>query len=148
MNKSVFSGLRNASVFERGVFLQPGTYTLEINKCLVKETRKSGDGFIVEFTVRQSTSDQHPVGTKASWFQALKDKDVAFGAIKEFLYAVLGMRWPDDRERILKEVDPVLEQLIDSSLPTEQGGQNSLAGKSVCVQTYMKKTAGKGLDFT
>lgn len=144
----MFSGLRNASVFERGVFLQPGTYQLLINKCIVKETRKSGDGYIVEMTVQKSSNPAHPEGSKASWFQALRDKDVAFGALKEFIYATLGYRWPDDKETILAKVDPVIEELIDSSLPTEQGGENSFAGKSVCVQTFLKKTAGKGLDFT
>lgn len=143
----LFKGLKNASIFERGVFLQPGVYDLEIDKVITKRTRKSGDGLIVEFKVLTTTDEKnHPAKSKATWFQKMTDVDVAFGAIKLFLYAVLGYNYsdPEDKAKIAAEVDPVIEGLMGEAV----GDDQPLRGRRVRVRTYMKKTALKQADFT
>ena len=147
----VFDGLRNAEVFERGAFLNVGVYELTINKCLVKATRKSGDAFIVEFTVDKAEGQgANPVGSKASWFQKLADKNIAFGAIKEFLYAAMGFDYAKDKEQILKEIDPKIETLIQDALEQSKdapNGKNALKGEKIRCQVNMKKTQ-KNLGFS
>jgi hypothetical protein len=106
----------------------------------------------VEFTVVKSSDEKnHPVGSKATWFQALKDKDIAFGSLKEFIYPVLGLSYPRDKERITKEVDPKIEEILYAACDKSDivpEGKNAFAGQKVRVQTRLKKTAGKGQDFT
>ena len=138
------SGLKDAKMFERGAYLGVGKFQLEITKVLTKDTRKSGNGFIVEFTVVQTSDEKnHPVGSKATWFQSLLDKDVAWGAIKEWAYAVMGFKnTKEDTDRAKKELDPVIEDLCDEAID-----KGALNGKRVNVETHMKKT-GKDKDFT
>lgn len=147
MGLEIFKGLRNASVFERGVYLKAGgDYLLEIEKCLVKETRKSGYGFIVELKVLESKGpDVNPVGSKATWFQSLRDKNVAFGAIKEFMYAVLGLDLANaaDKKMIEETIDPQIEQMMEEAI---EGGKFN--GLQVRVQTSSKLTAAKQVNFT
>lgn len=141
----IFEGLRNAPVFERGAFLGVGVYDLTIERCLVKATRKSGDAFIVEFNITKSEGPgANPVGSKASWFQKLADKNIAFGAIKEFLYAALGYDYAKDKEKIAAEVDPKIEELMSEAVAPEK---NALKGVRVRCQVNMKKTQ-KGADFS
>jgi len=137
------SGLKNAKTFERGAYLGVGAYQLQIGKFVLrageKATRKSGDALIVEFEVKRTSNPAHPVGSKATWYQSLKDKDVAYGAIKEFLYAVLKAETKEQQALVDETIEKVLDDAIDNG---------KLNGFVVDVQTSMKKTAGRGLDFT
>lgn len=147
-----FKGLANAAVFDRGMYIQPGfSGQLRIEKCLVKKSRKSGDLFTVEFTVVKGNDlrdaqgrEIHPNGTKVTWQQSLRDPDVAFGSLKLFTYAVLGLVWNKDKAKIVKEVDPKLEKILDDA----SGDDNTLAGEEVCVHTYSKLTKEKQQAFT
>ena len=51
---SLFAGLKDAKVTERGVFMNPGKYKVRVKKALMKATRSSGDAFILEFTIEES----------------------------------------------------------------------------------------------
>lgn len=151
MGLEILDGLTNANMFDRGVFLDPGVFTLKWIKALFKRTRKSGTCFIVEFEVVASSSPKHPVGSKATWCQKMQDLDVALGSLKSFLYAVLGFEWPRDKEYLIANVDRNLKQILASAI-TENEGQKlrdagDLDGKLVDVQVIMKKT-GKGGDFS
>ena len=139
-----FAGLRDAKTYEQGSYLSEGRYTLKICKSLVKDTRKSGSAFIVEAEILASTNPACPVGSKGTWFQGLKDKDVAFGAIKQFLYAVVGLDPSNDADKktIKDEIDPNIEDLMDEAVTT-----NSLAGETVNVEVKNKLTkAGKNFS--
>lgn len=148
MGLEIFKGLRDAKVFERGVFLSEGGYRLRVLKCLLKHTRKSGDAYIVEFEVVKSSNEKHPVGSKATWFQKMTDPDVAFGALKLFMYAMLGFEYPKDKDLLVAEIDPKLEELmaetcveIDGRKVREHG---TLDGKLIDVTVALKDTtAGK-----
>lgn len=149
----IFSGLGDTEIYEKGYYLTPGgVYDLEVQQMLVKETRKSGLAFIVEFKVLSvEGSDQvlekHPVGSRATWLQKLADKDVAFPAIKECFVALLDvdMRDPEAKEEFNSQIEDLLDEATDPDVKPED---HPLRGHKVTVETYSKLTKNKGLDFT
>lgn len=143
----IFKGLRNANVFEKGVYLDAGgDFLLEVNKCIVKHTRGKGDAFIVEFKVLESNKEKNTVGSKCSWYQGITNTDVAWPAIKEFTYALLGKDYSnkDDRKYCEEKIDPKIEELVDAAV----GDDNKFKGMKVRVQTSSKITKEKKVDFT
>ena len=134
----LWSGLKDAQTFDRGTYLNPGDYTLKIVNCLTKQTQKSGEGFIVEFEVLESTNPLHAVGSKCTWFQGLKNVQVSLGAIKEFLAAVYGypLNRPEYKARFEAEMNPQLEAIAAAA----SDGRNILAGQIVKVNTTMVTT--------
>jgi hypothetical protein len=137
------AGVGSAQLFERGKFLHPGRYTLEVVKTILKHTRKSGDAFIVEFEVLETTDDEkHPVGTKATWFQKLSDTDIAFPAIKDFMRNLMGIDL-NDKAAMLE-----FSQGVDGLLGKSINEPETLKGNRIKVECYMTRTKGKGLDFT
>lgn len=143
-----FDGIEDADIFERGKYLNPGfEYGLEVQKILVKDTRKSGKAFIVEFKVLESNDPDTKVGVKRTWFQKMIDKDIAFPAIKEFMAALLGYA-PQDKERwdrFNKLISPTLKAAIKEYENIED---SPLFGTTVWVETSSKLTKEKQQDFT
>lgn len=143
----IFKGLRNANVFEKGFYLEPGgDFLLEVNRCIVKHTRGHGDAFIVEFKVLESNKEKNGVGTKVSWYQGIANTDVAWPAIKEFVYALLGKDFTkkEDRKYCEEKIDPKIETLVDGAV----GDENNFKGMKIRVQTSSKVTKEKKVDFT
>lgn len=135
----LFDGLQEAETFERGAFLQPGYHSLQLVRCLAKNTRKSGVGFIAEFEVLASTNPNHVPGSKATWFQKMLDKNVAFPALKSFLIGVLGLR----------SDDPALADVRFPDLAEwATSHANPLGGMVVSCNATMIKTVAKNEDFT
>jgi hypothetical protein len=145
MPTGLFAGLKDAPIFTQGNYLDVGIYDVRIIRCLVKQTQRSGIGFIAELEILTSTNPKHSPGTTASWFQGLtKNQATAFGAIKEFVVALYGLDPKADGERIKAEVEPNIEAIMNAAV----GVQNILAGRCVHLETFTKKTREKGLDFT
>lgn len=166
-----FSGLRDAKMFERGTPLSarklganpahdknqpesdknepflwaPQTFVLEIEKCLLKKTRKSGMGFIVEMRVLEPSPDPiaHPVGSKRSWFQKMEDADVAFGAIKQFAAAASGVN-PNDKEAVKTQIEPYVEDTMEQACDE---GKNALKGAKLKAEVAHKRTQ-KNFEFS
>ncbi len=112
----MFEGIGEAEVFDRGRYLEEGRYTLEIRKALLKETRKSGNAVIVEFNVLESTDeDAHPIGSKATWFQGLKDKSVSFGSLKDFCMKLVGVNQKKDPEGYKDFCEGLQEMLLEAT---------------------------------
>jgi hypothetical protein len=142
-----FSGIENAQTFERGKFFPPdGTFYLKVDKTLVKQTRKSGAGFIAEFIVLGSTHSDVNAGDKRSWFQKMADKDVAFPAIKEFMGALLGFSKDDKDEWKVFEskITGFLKEATDYEGKAED---HPLHGMTIKLTTWNKLT-NNGKDFT
>jgi len=157
---NLFAGLKEAKTFERGVWLKEGQYLVRVKRALFKETRKSGDAFILEFTIEQSSYEKakkdalkalegqtfnlqelekilpNAVGTTASWFQKLQDKDIGYGALKSFAAAILGMD-PNDPE-FVDQVEGFLEAVCR---------EGAIDGKLIPVEAVVVQTK-KGEDFT
>jgi len=136
--RSLFAGLRDAKVTERGVWLREGLYEVRVKRGFYKITRAKGDAFILEFTIEKSNYEDakrkavtalgntpydmmalekmlpNQAGTSASWYQALKDKDVGFGALKGFCAAILGEK-PED-PKFLEEVEGFMAAVCDDGV--------------------------------
>lgn len=141
LNVNPFAGMRDAKMYDKGVPLTPGTYALEVTKCLYKNTRK-GPAFIVEFNVLATTNDaEHPKASKRSWFQKMTDLDVAHGSLKQFAAAIYGFDPGTQKDQIERELSPKVEKLMldacDESL-------NIFKGKKVLVECVMTKTKDGG----
>lgn len=149
----LFDGVGDAKLYENGVYLTPGgVYELEVKNILLKKTRKSGLGFIVEFKILSvegsAAEDQHAPGSKATWFQKMADTEVAFPSIKRLFIAMLQI---DEKDEVaMAEFNDEIDQLLEESTswtPTNKNDEHPLAGYRVRVETYTKKTA-RGADFT
>jgi hypothetical protein len=142
-----FDGIENAEVFERGSYLPPdGVYYLKVNRTLTKDTQRSGPAFIAEFTVIHSEHDAVTDGQKKSWFQGLKDKNVAFPAILEFMAALLGIDVKDKEafDDFKGKIKPILKEAGNYDGPDED---HPLHGETIKVTTWSKET-NAGKDFT
>lgn len=141
----LWDGLEKAQVFEKGTFLEEGFYTLRIKKCLEKTTRKSGQAFIVEFEVLESSHPKHVISQSVTWFQKLADRDVAFGAICEFLAAVYqkDLKVKTQKDDFDARIKPGLPGIMTQAT----SDANILAGQVVRVEVTKVKTQ-KNLDFS
>ena len=168
---SLFAGLKNAAVSERGTFMQAGQYKVRVTKAIMKAVRTGGHAFILEFKIEDSnyaaqkqirtngvtdiavletiekTLPNKP-GTTASWFQSLKDTSIGFGALKGFAAAVLGQN-PEDPE-FINMVEPFLEQVVNGDeeaqkLAAASGKpvEGALNGALLPLETIMIQTKPK-----
>jgi hypothetical protein len=142
----LFTGIDGAEVFERGKYVKPGFHgVLEVVKTIAKETRKSGDAFIVEFKIVETNMPaHHPMGSKATWFQKMVDKDVAYPAIAAWAAAMGGLD-ASDKKGIEEHVLPELEEALDAA--TDSPRDNDFTGRLVRLDTELIQTR-KGEDFT
>jgi len=142
----LFDGIEDAEIFERGKFLPPAFVgVLEVKRTIAKESIKSGVGFIVEFEVIESNvPDKVPVGSKATWWQGMTDRTVAFPAIKEFVAVLSGFE-RHQKQEIEAEVSPVIRGVLDHA--TEHPDDNDLIGCRIVCETVNKRTKNDR-DFT
>lgn len=157
---NIFAGVSQAKTSERGAFCNPGLYKVKIKRVLLKHTRKNYDAFIVEFEILESNyttakadavrslGDRpfdaaglektlpNKVGSTASWFQSLQDKDIGFGSIKGFAARVTGQQ-PESPE-FCAEVEGLLEAACD---PTDQAFAGWICPLEVIQIQTKKNTA-------
>lgn len=141
-----WDGIGEAESFERGKYV-PGDFVgvLEIKKTIMKETIKSGIGFIVEMQVIETNMpDAMPEGSACTWFQKMSDKTVAFPAIKSWAAAVAGYH-SHDKAAIEAELAPELSNVM--LMATDNPADNDFVGQTVRLETHMIKTRN-GRDFT
>jgi hypothetical protein len=141
----LWSGVNDADVFERGKYMKDGFIgKVRIKRTLAKETRKVGLAFIVELEIVTSNMEEHPVGSKGTWFQKMTDKAVAFPAVKGFVTALFGYQ-PHQKEEIDADVAPNLEAILDHACQSED--DNHLTNMIVNLECVKIQTQ-KGFDFT
>lgn len=128
----ILDGLNEAKVFETGTFFETPeehngfSYEVDVERILVKKTRKSGMCFIVETRVTASNSAKDPVGSRRTWLQKLEPSETAFPAVKSFMYALLGYNFAgEDKEFCIKQIDPQLSKpdgtgITDAALSAAQ----------------------------
>ncbi len=135
-----FDGIDEADIFEKGQYLPAGgKFRLKVHKMLVKKTRKSGPGFIAEFTVVESSLPEVTVGGKRTWFQKLNDKEVAYPAIMEFMGAVL--QYDPNNKAEWQEFKGKLKPIINEAANYEGSAEeHPLHGSLVDVETHTKTT--------
>ena len=94
---SAFDRIADADPSEGGVYLNEGTYLLDVDSLKLKTSRKNDELFIAEFDILESTSKggMRLAGTSASWVANLTKHDAAPGNVKAFLAALAGV--PHDK---------------------------------------------------
>lgn len=142
----MFEGIEDAEIFERGKYVKGGFRgVVEVTKTIAKQTLKSGVAFIVELRVVETNMPaDHPIGSKATWFQKMTDKTVAFPAIKEWAAALAGYE-KHEKDEIDEEVAPHLAKTLDNA--TENPTDNDFVGCLVRLETEQIKTRNER-DFT
>ena len=157
---NLFSGLKNAKVSERGVWLKEGQYQVRVKKAIYKKTRTKGDAYILEFMIVRSNYDAakkkaiesmgttpfdmqelekllpNQAGTTASWYQSMQDMDIGFGALKGFAAAILGQK-PEDPE-FIEAVEGFMNETVSAG---------ALDGVLIPVEVVPVKTK-KDADFS
>lgn len=142
-----FTGLESAEIFDQGQWFQPGLYVVQINRCLLKTSQKSGLGFIAECQILASNQPANPAGTTASWWQTMGGRihqGTAFSSLKEFIAAACGFDPKTDKDAIHGQLDPQIRDIARRAVSPE----NILGGRYVCLETFTKKTKQRGVDFT
>ena len=169
---NLFGGLKDKKVSDRGTFLNEGVYTVRATKCVMMEKVRStgAPAFILEFDILKSSRPEHisreanetaeeyearlkrapnAVGTKASWFQNLKDIDVGYSALKGFAANVLGES-PDDRE-FIEGVEDFLNEVVKGERDEDgnftANAPSAIAGWVLPVEVKIIETK-KGNDFS
>jgi hypothetical protein len=136
-----FAGTGGAQIFERGVFLSPGSFKLRIDKCIYKQLNAGGAAFICEMTVLEGKNDvghegKDPVGSKRSWFQDLQVQS-AKSALKEWAYAACGYDFKNEADRALAiaNIDPKCDAILLAACTN-----GALNTRTIGVETFMKPT--------
>lgn len=142
----IWDGIEDAEIFERGRYVDAGFQgVVEMVRTIGKSTRKSGLAFIVEMKVISSNLPQHPVGQKVTWYQGLRDQDVAFPAIAKWAGACAGFDPNSDKDKIKAEVQPDLKRMLGQA--THSPDDNDFIGIK-CFLSTSSRTSGKGVVIT
>lgn len=134
----IFSSIgKTQGTRQRGSFLTPGTYIVEVTACRHVCSQKDGsEYFTAELDVVESNNPNHPVGSPATWMCKLNGKfpQSALADVKSFVVAAVGC--------VDSEVD---EGMIEDHV---LGGDGSgMAGERLRVVVEQRKTRS-GTDFS
>lgn len=127
----IFASISKTSASrERGKFLAPGQYVVEVVSCRHLKAKIGTDEFFVaDFEILESTNGENPVGSMGTWMAKLTGKyvDMALADIKAFIIAATG----------------AAEDIIDEEFIANEvlGGDGSaMAGEKVRVVVEAKTT--------
>lgn len=88
----MFDGIDKVSSTQGGDYLKPGKHVLKIRALKQPPNLRSGDCFIAELEVVESSREDYFPGKGVSWVcNVTKHKEMALGNIKAFLAAVAGI---------------------------------------------------------
>jgi len=139
----IFSNISSARGSEGGVYLLPGTYTVEVQRCKQNKTRKGVPFFVVELKVIASDTPDRKPNTDVSWMVTL-DKDASLGNIADFMRVALAALALQKHEQIVKPQDVPLDEKTADEICAED---NPLVGVRLSVQAFNVKTK-ENKDFT
>lgn len=139
-----FAGMRGAATSQQGSFLSPGRYKLKINKYVYRPTQNSGDVFLIECTVLESTNPATPVGAERTWMQGTKNKQVYLSAVKSFAAAMVGLDLKNEihARAFAEKVEPTIEETMLTAITTA-----TFNGREVIVDVTNKEKKTKPGEF-
>ena len=127
----LFSGIENAKVYQSSVFLQEGAYKLKIEACKEGEQRNKEKFFVVDFMILDSTNDERPADSTASWI-TMQRYDGFLGYVKGFVMAAMGEGITEDditEEELEVIVDAQKQPLVGRVLKAQASKINLASGK-------------------
>ncbi len=117
---SVFDGIENAQVWEnKGSYLLPGSYDLEIVSIKSFETRKKERAFVAEFKVLGTSNKEINIGAVHSWFTSSRHENF-LSNVKAMATALLSTDGPIDPSQITAEI---MDSLVDKDGATVRGSR-------------------------
>ena len=127
----MFDGIESVTSTQGGAWLKPGQHLFKISSLRQPEGLRSGDCFIAELEVVESTCEDYSEGAKVSWIRNVsKHKEMALADIKAFLAAAAGIGEEDvDSDgavAAVSEDQPFSGKLIRCEAfnrPTKSGGE-------------------------
>lgn len=141
-----FSGANNRDATQKAPYFTPGFLgKVRVCKCLWLEARDGKKAFIAECEVLETNMpEEHPVGTRRSWYQNMTERDTGLSACILFLYATQGIDKDKHLDKVAK-IKPMQEQMLEAAVDEKQ---NALAGATVGLETSNIVTKKKKENFT
>ena len=161
---NLFPGAKQAKVYDKGTWLNPGNYEVRVIKGVKKDKVFStgAPAFILEFKIEKSSRPAsiprdpaesakeyedrlakapNEVGTAASWFQNLKNEQVGYGALVGFAAKILGEN-PEGAE-FLEGVEDFLNELVKGEKVNGQyvpNAPSAIAGWLLPLEVHLINT--------
>lgn len=140
---SLFDGIEDAEIYERGVYMSGGfDGEVEILKTIQNRSRKGDDAFIVDMRIVSGGTQKDPNGAKRSWY--VKHNDSFHGNVKVWAAAIMGYE-SSDKEGIAEKVAPRLKNLLLKAVANPE--DNKFIGRRVHLVTATIETRAGG-EFT
>lgn len=140
-----FAGMRQAQTSQQGNYFSPGTYKVRVNKCVYRSTQNSGDVFLIETTILESSDPtSQPVGADRTWMQSTKNKQVYLAAVKALCAALVGLDLKNDAHAALfrEKVEPKCEEIMTAAIV-----QGLLNGREITVDVSKKEKKNTPGEF-
>lgn len=124
--KSRFAAIATAEVYESGKFFELGEFEVEIEKVLLKQTRKSGEQMIFETRVLSAKNpdgtDGAALGQKRTIMVSMQKTDTAFNNLLEIVAALFGVD-KGDKEKIHGIRDNAAD-ILDDAVDEDPDNEN------------------------
>ncbi len=135
-----FSGVNQAQVFDSGNYFPwaNAKYMVEIERCIVKKSRRAGEVFICEMKVLESNNSEMPKGVSGTWLVKLDNEDTAYPNLKQFALAAMGVD-TNDKEAV-NEHSKNVEEALDAACGEEQAFAATKLYLETVAHTTQKKT--------
>lgn len=150
-----FSGVGDAKMTKRGVYLEPvlasdgsystGEFEVEIQRCEYFTSRKKEEFFVVEYKVLESNNDKHPAGLTRTWMPKMGE-DMSEANLKGFILASLGIDKSDEVTiaSVKEDIPSALEAALDGP---DKENVNALKGTRIHVSVHRITTKEKKQPF-
>lgn len=87
----IFAGISGAQVTKQGVYLEPGSHILKVERCKLQQSQKNASKwfFVAELTVIDTDNPRHYAGQQVTWLQDMDkpNRQGAQGNVKAFAVA-------------------------------------------------------------
>jgi hypothetical protein len=143
-----FKGAGKKTGSRGGLYLTPGSYVLEVQRCFFIENGFKGNSYVTELKVLKSTNEKLPLGSMPSYVVNMdKIPELALGNVADFTRACMAslldvqeIERPDNlMELDADEVDDTIWESIKEA--------NCLAGAIIAAEAFNVLTKAE-TDFT
>jgi len=115
MTGNVLDGVSSAAVYDRGIPLESGSYTVNIDVVkLFPSRQKAGHVFVVEMLVEETFSGTAKPGDRRAWVQFInpqgdvKQRPIALGMIKAFILAAVNPGTAAEKATVIENLQEII----------------------------------------